>query len=114
MVSVVNLTGHSVVLGGLSGGLAIPAMGPPARVSESAVPIATVAIDCDEIPLVSVTQGAITDLPAPREGVLFIVSRAVALAAPNRDDLVVPYGQNRDLTGQVVSCEALARIEETR
>jgi hypothetical protein len=112
VASLLNLTGHPVVVAGVGEGLTIPPMGPPARLSESPVgngrPLST---EHGCVPLVVVAQGEVTGLPSPEPGVLVIVSRAVAVAAPDREDLVVPHRQQRDSAGRVVNCEALARIE---
>lgn len=44
------------------------------------------------------------------EPVLFIVSRVVAEAAKDRDDLLIPDDVARDEEGRVIGCRALARI----
>jgi hypothetical protein len=41
---------------------------------------------------------------------LYIVSRVVAEAARDRDDLVVPDNVIRDDQGRVIACRALARV----
>jgi hypothetical protein len=60
------------------------------------------------IGLVPVEYGHATGLPAP-DGGWFLVSRALALALPERTDLLVPYREVRDGSGTVVGCRALAR-----
>ncbi|AYY11601.1 hypothetical protein EF847_01525 [Actinobacteria bacterium YIM 96077] len=52
----------------------------------------------------------IQNLPAPSEGVYLIVSRPVAMALPERRDLVVPAELIRDDQGNVVGARSLARI----
>jgi hypothetical protein len=54
--------------------------------------------------------GTVLDLPPRTPGVLRIVSRGVAEAVPERDDLVFPDRQVRDERGRVVAAEALGRI----
>ena len=47
-------------------------------------------------------------LPAPAPGVRLVVSRLVAAAAPDREDLLVPDKLVRDQFGRVTGCERLA------
>lgn len=62
------------------------------------------------IPVRQTSTGAITGLPDPEPGVLYIVSRMVAEAAPEREDLVFPDELLRDGEGRVVACTSLGRI----
>lgn len=50
----------------------------------------TAAGDVDGIPLVILKAGTVQDLPKPRVGTYYIVSRAVQEACPDRHDLLVP------------------------
>ncbi|HLU45236.1 MAG TPA: hypothetical protein VKZ67_09500, partial [Natronosporangium sp.] len=43
-------------------------------------------------------------------GVLLIVSRMVAEAAPHRRDLVIPHGLLRDSQGRVVGCAGFGQV----
>ena len=54
--------------------------------------------------------GAVEGLPDPEEGVVWIVSRVVAEAAKERDDLLVTDDAVRDDQGRIIGCRALARI----
>lgn len=56
------------------------------------------------------TLGHVQGLPDPVPGLYFIVSRLVASAADNRDDLLVPGSLIRDDQGKVVGCKGLSRI----
>lgn len=56
------------------------------------------------------TLGHVEGLPDPVPGLYFIVSRLVASAADNRDDLLVPGSLIRDDQGKVVGCKGLSRI----
>lgn len=51
----------------------------------------------------------IVGLPEPEEGVVLIVSKAVADAAPARGDLMSPGRLIRDEDGRVVGCDGLSR-----
>ena len=84
-----------------------PVAGPAPRVKEIVVsdhnvgnvPVNRVAYDKD-----------VTDLPAPREGVLLIVSRITAGAVTGREDLVFPHGEVRDEGGRILGVRALGRF----
>lgn len=62
------------------------------------------------VPVKVTEYGGVSGLPDPVEGVGLIVSRMVAAALPERDDLYVPGGLVRNLAGQVVGCLHLERI----
>lgn len=52
--------------------------------------------------------GDVEGLPPREEGTFFIVSRLVASAAPERDDLLIPGPLVRDGKGVVVGCKGLS------
>lgn len=59
--------------------------------------------DIDGIPVFrTVFSKNITDLPAPADDTVFIVSTLVAQAAVGRDDLVVPANLVRDDNGVII------------
>jgi len=65
----------------------------------------------DEVNGVVITEtqfGKTQDLPEPN-GDLFIVSRLVLAANPDRNDLVVPNQLVRDDNGHIIGCRSLAR-----
>lgn len=64
------------------------------------------------VPLALTGLGAMDGFPEPRDGWLFIVSRAVAERS-DRTDLVVPDSIVRDEDGRVVGARALARIRRS-
>ncbi len=55
----------------------------------------------------SAPAGPPVPLPDPEPGVLYIVSRATAEAAPQRPDLLYPDDAVRDERGRIVGCRAL-------
>jgi hypothetical protein len=83
---------------------------PPARMGET-------ILGYDEsyngtgIPIYRIRFGGdnASPIPAPKPGTRYIVSRPVALAHPNRDDLLVPYGTVRDYDGNVLGSTGFAR-----
>jgi len=106
----VNLTPHTVTFVGADGatvtipnsGIARVAMAPDQQ-------IGVIQVDGMEVPLMQTSMGTnVTGLPSPQEGTLFIVSRQVIDACPNRDDLVMPHQTIRE-AGIVIGCRALAR-----
>ncbi len=113
VTELVNLTPHDVTIwDGDREVLAIPPSGTVARLAEEIRSRRTAA----GIPIVEVGLGA-AELPAPRPGVVHIVSRALAMTMRAWDqadrtsaDLVYPYDQVRDSTGRVVGCRALATL----
>lgn len=62
----------------------------------------------DSIPLTRQTFGAVTGLPDPEEGTWFLVSRMVAVAVPERHDLLIPGPLVRDDKGVVTGCRGLS------
>lgn len=92
----INLTPHDVVI--LAGvtkeangkQVSIPRSNSIARVSLSRVLVDTVTVDGVEVDINASICKEVTNLPEPVEGTYFIVSRVVADACPEREDLLVP------------------------
>lgn len=90
-------------------------------VLEPVLPLPRVQLDFAELDPLSSPAGPISrmatgvtgpcmGLPTRREGVWLIVSRMVAEANPDREDLLFPDRLIRDATGQVTGCAALGSI----
>jgi hypothetical protein len=63
------------------------------------------------IPVEGVEYGHPVGLPEKTgEDVRYIVSLAFALAIHGRDDLLVPYGEVRNMEGVMLGCKLLARV----
>ena len=119
--SLVNLTGHDVMLmarprNGQDGVAEpsltrIPADGRFARVDYEAARLRERLLDT-ETGVVRLTwlrrSGRLVDLPAPRAGTRYVVSRVTALAARDRDDLMFPFDEIRDDHGRVTGARELA------
>jgi len=104
-MSLVNLTPHAINIVSPEGE-AIRTIEPeaaPARVSAST----ETAGEVDGVPVVHQTLGEVEGLPEPAEGTAYVVSRMVATAATDRDDLLVPASLVRDASGRIVGCAAL-------
>ena len=107
-MKVVNLTPHTLTIITGSGAVTIPPSGTVARVTVTRDSAGTVTIDGVDVPLSRTTYGAVTDLPDPEPGTLYIVSSLVAAAARDRNDLVVPDALVRDDQGRVIGARGLA------
>ena len=64
--------------------------------------------ELDGVRITRQVLGDATGLPPRQEGVFFIVSRLVASAAPDRDDLLIPGPLVRDEKGVVIGCRGLS------
>jgi hypothetical protein len=85
MMKFVNLTPHAITVEGLG---VIPASGSVARVSVNSTDVGTVG----GVRLRAQLKGQVSGLPAPTEGVTYIVSGMVldALGGTRRGDVVAP------------------------
>lgn len=85
----------------------IPASGMVARVGSYTEQIGVLG----NIPIVkTVFDAAVTDLPDPQDGVIYITSTLVAQAVPERMDVLVPADLRRDDAGRIIGCGALQRL----
>ncbi|MBR3319566.1 hypothetical protein IKG06_03635 [Candidatus Saccharibacteria bacterium] len=111
MAKIVNLTPHTVNIVAEDGTIkaAFPSEG-IARASQ----IAEYVGELDGIELVSMKFGATEDLPAPAEGVYYIVSVITANAAKaegrTTDDLVITADPVRDADGRIIGCKRFALV----
>lgn len=65
----------------------------------------------DGIPVNRKQYGQVQGLPEPQGGVYYMVSTIVATALHGtRDDLLVPDELVRDESGNIIGCNALARL----
>lgn len=84
----------------------VAAAGTPPRVAMEKEKVGEV----NGIPVLRSTPGEVTNEPEPVHGTVYIVSRLVAAALPERDDLVFPDGLVRDSTGKVIGCDSFGRV----
>jgi hypothetical protein len=110
-MTIINLTPHEVTLLDGDGNVVrcIPTSG-VARAAKRDRPAAPV----DGVPTVRSDFGEVTDLPAPSDGVFYIVSSiaAQAAAASGRPtaDLLIPGTVRRDEEGRPLGVTELARV----
>jgi hypothetical protein len=117
----VNLTEHDVVLVSRPQNDSDRVAEPPlacilpdgrfARVDDEAARLRERSIDT-ESGVIRLTwlgrSDRLVDLPAPRAGTRYVVSRVTALAARDRGDLVFPFDEIRDKDGRVTGARGLA------
>ncbi|MGW2320089.1 hypothetical protein [Streptomyces sp. NPDC001680] len=110
-VDLVNLTPHPVRLLAEDGTVLadLPPSTPPARRAELTDPDTLLVVSSATVPVVRLRHGPVENLPAPATGTAYVVSRLVADACPDRDDLLVPAQLVRDADGLPIGCQALAR-----
>jgi len=101
-LKLVNLTPHMLKLVNDFGVLELDSAG-VARVSSTQEEIGRVV----GVPLVRATFGAVTGLPEPVEGTLYVVSALVRAALPARGDLASPGDLVRDEKGNVIGAKSL-------
>lgn len=108
-MEIINLTPHPVNLINKEGVTTdtFPVAGPAPRLVE----LVETLQDVDGIPVNKVSYGEeVTNLPAPQEGVLLIVSRITAAAVTGREDILFPHGEVRDENGRILGVQALGRF----
>ncbi len=102
-MKILNLTPHAVQVGAKS----FPPSGNLARCEE------TWQSEIEETDGVNFLVGfkyGKTNLPEPGGESLYIVSLPVALAEPDRTDLLISVGQIRDEEGKIIGAKGLARL----
>jgi len=100
----INLTPHELNVHTPDGVRTFPPSGTVSRVPS----YDRECLDLDGIPTVISDYGEVTDLPAPQEGVVLIVSGMVASHSPRRD-VVSPGPLVRDDKGKPCGCRGLRR-----
>ena len=107
-----NLTPHDITI--MDGDdnliLALPRSGEVARCSEKIENIGSIEVNGHEIPIIRKTLGHVENLPKPEKDVMLVVSLAVAKAAKDRNDLLIPGQAVRDDKGRIIGTTALAKI----
>lgn len=104
----INLTPHDVniVDGDGEEGRTIPATGKVARVEMTTKKVGEVG----DVPITTTVTGEVVGLPSPNDNEMYIVSRVVASALPERKDLVFPDQIVRDEDGRVIGCKSLSTL----
>lgn len=100
----VNLTPHALNISAGGQSLEIPASGIVARCAQSNIVVGEV----NGIPVTRQIFGEVVDLPEYEPNTLYIVSRLVASAKPERNDLLIPGALLRDEAGKVIGCDGFS------
>ena len=113
MTTYVNLTPHALNVKALDGSTLVlpPSEDGPARVIYDRLPPEQATLNGHEIAVAAAgSPREIIGLPESEPGVVYIVAKAVADAAPaSRGDLVSPGRLLRDEDGTVIGCDGLTR-----
>lgn len=110
-MKLINLTPHEVTLmNGEETVTRIPPSGTNARVGMTRAKVGSVPTDGHQFPIYQAQLGQVEGLPEPEADTLLIVSRVVAEACRDRNDLVIPDEAVRDAQGRIVGCRAFARV----
>lgn len=107
---VVNLTPHAVTLSGPDGSVTIEPSGRVARVGILERDTGVLDIGGVTVPVYETAPYAEEEPPPAEAGTIYIVSRQVAEAFPERSDLFVVHKTVRDEEGRIVGAKALARV----
>lgn len=103
----INLNPHKVDIIKEDGTvLTVPPSGIVARCSQNE----TVLDIRDSVKITRQEFGDVVNLPESKDGVLYIVSRLVAAARPDRKDLVCPGPLVRGDDGQPIGCKGLSVV----
>lgn len=108
MMTIINLTPHAITfLDGNNSVLAtIEPSGTIARASQTRDRVSEV----NGIPVNQCSYGAVTGLPDPQDGTIYLVSALTAQACRNRSDVFIVDDAVRNESGQIVGCRAIAHI----
>ena len=107
-MKLVNLTPHTITLVVDGETVVVVPEGTVARVMQQETVKTTVEFKGLSVPVMETKFGEVEGLPDPEDGTMFIVSRMVKTAVPDRDDVVVPGKQLRDAEGRIVGAAALS------
>ena len=103
---IVNLTPHPVTIIKADGTVVnFPPTGNVARVFVDFVKRGSI----NGIDVVETVLGGVYDLPPPKRGTTYVVSRMVLNACPRRWDLVTPHNLVRDYRGVVLGARCFVR-----
>lgn len=115
-VQLVNCTPHEITVVGEDGEivLTLPPSGVVARCSTKRERVATFGINNHNVPIYWTTFGEVENLPEPQDGTIYVVSRIVAEARRDRDDLIIPDDLVRDDAGRIIGCRGFSTVADKR
>ena len=108
MTKIINLTPHDVIVNDELGNVirTYEASGKVARVRMGRVKQGEV----DGITINKTQTGKVFDMPKKETGTYYIVSRVVAVALPQRHDLIYPDELIKDSSGKVLGCKSFGMV----
>jgi hypothetical protein len=114
-VEIINLTGHSIVLTSDTDLVVLQGDQPRAHISSTSITERRLRVRDRGliVPVLSITEQEIVDLPSSVDGVVYVTSGIVAAVAnqQGRKDVLSPGRTVRSRNGRVESARALIRIE---
>ena len=107
-----NLTPHDITIVNRETGekRIVPTSGTVSRLTSKTVITDFIDLDGFIVEMTETRFGDIENLPGPKDGVIYIVSRPVADQAKDRDDVRIPNELIRDDNGAVIGCYSLGRV----
>ena len=105
-MTIINLTPHDITIISAAGNSVFPATGKVARVAVNSSEIGNVA----GIPVMKNFYSDVEGLPDPEKDTCYLVSKIVADAVPDRDDVLIPNDSVRDENGRIIGCRNFAHI----
>lgn len=105
-MQIINLTPHSIKLVDKNGNV-IKVWNKcenPARCKQETIYVTNIG----DVPISKTKFGEVYDLPPPNPATLYIVSRFIMIACPERQDLLVPNEIYRTRDGVVQGCQSFA------
>lgn len=123
-MNIINLTGHPIKIIELGDkdhphfikGL-ITTIEPSevvAKLGQFTKSLAPIEFNGIKIPVTQNYQGKVFFVPEPKPNTIYLVSKPVAMALPERDDLYVVNGLVRDRDGKVLGSRSIARITDNQ
>lgn len=111
---ILNLTPHALTFISANNNMEryiVEPSGVVARVAAHTESIGSITTDDGfTIPLTTTVFGQVEGLPAPEEGVVYVVSSLVADRVPDRKDVYIPNESIRDDKGRIIGCLSLGKI----
>lgn len=106
---IINKTPHDITILDDAGDVKVlyPPKGEPARVKQSTSRIGEIS----GVPISHSDFGDVYNLPEPTQGTYYIVSKMVAEALPEREDLIFPNELVRDEKGMIKGCNSLSPLK---
>lgn len=108
-INIINLTPHEVNVRFL-GSEELCSFPPSGQVARCQASTQTVGTINGLFGLTRTVYGEVTDLPASGAGKMYIVSSLVALACPERTDLLIPNESLRDEAGKIYGCKSFGTV----